>query len=195
MNKTTIKKLVLFPIILVFVLGISMYSEVLDFSLNDYNGKKVKLADFKGKKAVIVAFISTRCPVSNAYNERMEEINKKYSKIIPFIGINSNRAENIEEIRDHANKKNLTFTILKDPGNLVADKFKASFTPEIFVLDQSGKILYHGRIDDSRRKSGIKTKDLENALNEILEGKEISVKETKAFGCSIKRIKTNNEKK
>lgn len=194
MNKTTIKKLVLFPIILVFVLGISMYSEVMDFSLTDYNGKKVKLTDFKEKKAVIVAFISTRCPVSNAYNGRMEEINKKYSKMIPFIGINSNRAENIREIKEHAKKKGLNFPILKDEKNIIADKFKASFTPEIFVLDPSGKILYHGRIDDSRRADYVKKRDLENALNEIIEGKEISVKETKAFGCSIKRIKTNNEK-
>ena len=73
-------------------------------------------------------------------------------------------------------------------NNKIADKFGASFTPEVYVLNKDFDILYHGRIDDSRRESNVKTKDLRNALNEILDDKKVSVSETKAFGCTIKRV-------
>jgi peroxiredoxin len=88
----------------------------------------------------------------------------------------------------HAEENGLTFTILKDENNVVADEFDASFTPEVYVLSSDFNILYHGRIDNSKNEDDITTKDLENALNEILAGKEVTTKATKAFGCSIKRV-------
>lgn len=160
-----------------------------DFTLVDYNGSKHSLSDYKESEAIVIMFIATECPVSNDYNSRMEKLYNDYNqKGIAFIGINSNKAESVERIKEHANEKGLTFTILKDEKNIIADKFEASFTPEIFVLNTDFNILYHGRIDNSRKESEVVSKDLENALNEILAGKEVSKKETKAFGCSIKRI-------
>ena len=67
-------------------------------------------------------------------------------------------------------------------------KYHIDVTPEIYVLSNKFEQLYHGRIDDSQRESEISTTDLKNALKEILEGKEVNTPETKAFGCSIKRI-------
>ena len=67
--------------------------------------------------------------------------------------------------------------------------FEASFTPEIYVLNNNFEKLYHGRIDDSRRIEKVEVNDLTNVLNEIMDGKEITIKETKAFGCTIKRVK------
>jgi peroxiredoxin len=134
-------------------------------------------------------FIATECPVSNDYNSRMEKIYNDYKqKGIALIGINSNKSETVERIKEHAKEKGLTFTILKDEKNIIADKFGASFTPEVYILNNDFNIIYHGRIDNARDESEVVTKDLENALNEILAGKEVSKKETKAFGCSIKRI-------
>ena len=78
--------------------------------------------------------------------------------------------------------------MLKDSSNIIADKFNASFTPEVYVLNNEFVQLYHGRIDDSRRESDIEVSDLRNALNEIKEGKQVSIKKTKAFGCTIKRV-------
>ena len=70
-----------------------------------------------------------------------------------------------------------------------ANKFNASVTPEVYVLNNEFQQLYHGRIDDSRKKNKVEKQDLRNVLDEIIAGKKVSVKETKAFGCSIKRVK------
>jgi peroxiredoxin len=163
--------------------------KVEDFTLTDYNGKEHSLSDYKDSKAIVILFVATECPVSNAYNSRMENIFKVYSeKGIAFIGINSNKAESVERMKEHAEENGLTFPILKDDKNIIADKFDASVTPEAYVLNSNFDVLYHGRIDNSRNESEVVSKDLENALNEILAGKEVSKKETKAFGCTIKRI-------
>ena len=163
--------------------------EVDDFTLTDYNGKNHSLSDYKASEAIVILFVATECPVSNAYNSRMEKIFKDYSeKGIAFIGINSNKAESVDRMKEHAEENGLTFTILKDEKNIIADKFDASVTPEVYVLNSNFDVLYHGRIDNSRNESEVVSKDLENALNEILAGQEVSKKETKAFGCTIKRI-------
>ncbi len=160
-----------------------------NFKLKDYNDKEYQLSDFKNSKATVIMFIATQCPVSNAYNTRMAQLNADYKdKEVTFLGINSNVQESVDEIKDHAKSNKLDFIILKDHNNVIADKFNASFTPEIYVLNGSSEILYHGRIDDSRRESDVKIKDLRAALDDILSGKKVSVSETKAFGCTIKRV-------
>lgn len=175
--------------VLLMISGLSGLYAMPDFKMKDTAGKEIRFSDFEDKKAVVLIFVSTQCPVSNAYNERMEALHKKYSDQIPVIGINSNKAESVENIKDHALKNSLTFPILKDNKNSYADSLKASFTPEVYVFSGKGKLLYHGRIDDSRRDDKVKTRDLANALIEILAGKNVTVTETKAFGCTIKRIK------
>lgn len=160
-----------------------------NFTLKDYNGKEHKLSDFKDSKAIVIMFIATECPVSNAYNSRMAKIASDYQKQnVTFLGVNSNKQESVEDIKTHARENNFEFIILKDWENKIADKFGAAVTPEIFVLNGDFEILYHGRIDDNRREKDVTTKDLEIALNEILSDKSVSVKDTKAFGCTIKRI-------
>lgn len=159
-----------------------------DFSLRDVNGNKHKLSDYKNSKAIVIMFISTQCPVSNDYNSRMQSLFEEYSKKgIAFIGINSNKEESVEEIKKHSEKNNLTFLILKDFDNKIADKFYAQVTPEIFVLNPNFELLYHGRIDDSRKIEKVTEHNLKETLEAILSGKEIPKKETKAFGCTIER--------
>ena len=160
-----------------------------DFTLKDYNGKEYSLSDFKKSRAIVVMFIATQCPVSNAYNERMVQLYKDYyPKNISFVGINSNKQENVEEVKEHSQKHNFEFPVLKDWNNVIADRFEASVTPEIYVLDSDFDELYHGRIDDSKRESEVKSQDLRTALNEILAGEPVSKTQTKAFGCTIKRV-------
>jgi peroxiredoxin len=118
----------------------------------------------------------------------MEQLYQDYkAKGITFLGINSNKEESVAEIKTHAKEHDLNFIIMKDQGNVIADKFGASVTPEIYVLNGKLDVLYHGRIDDSRRESDVKEKDLRNALDEILGSKTVSTPTTKAFGCTIKR--------
>jgi len=155
------------------------------------DGKAVALKDLLAKsKAVTVVFVATKCPVSNAYNTRMEALGKEYAaKGIPLVGINSNKTEPAAEVREHAEKHGLTFPVLKDDGNRIADAYGATHTPEVFVLDPKGNLLYHGRIDENQDDpQGVKSPDLRNALDAVLAGKPVPVAETKAFGCSIKRV-------
>jgi len=163
--------------------------KVENFALYDYAGTKHSLSENTDSKAIVIIFIATRCPVSNAYNSRMEKLFNDYKDTgIAFYGINSNKSEDVLEIKEHAEEKNLTFSILKDSNNVVADMFEASHTPEAYVLNGNLDILYHGRIDNSQRESDITSNDLRKALDEILAGKSVSNPLTKAFGCSIKRI-------
>ncbi len=160
-----------------------------NFTLTDVNGAPHALADYRASKAIVLMFIATQCPVSNAYNDRMVALFKDYSpKGIAIIGINSNKQESVEEIRRHAKEHGFAFPILKDWNNVIANRLGASVTPEIFVLNKSFEILYHGRIDDSRRQTSVHSNDLRNALDAVLGGKAVPVTETKAFGCTIKRI-------
>ncbi len=159
-----------------------------NFSLYDFNKKLYSFEDFANKNGIVVLFVATQCPVSNAYNSRMAELYNHFKDDFSFVGINSNKQEDIEEIKTHANENNLDFVILKDSNNVIADNFEASFTPEIYILNNNFEQLYHGRIDDSRKEENVEVEDLKKALMEIKDGKEVLVKETKAFGCSIKRV-------
>jgi len=159
-----------------------------DFTLPNADGQDRALSALKGKNGTVLIFISVQCPVSNAYNERMEKLAADYkAKGISVIGINSNVAEDAAAVKAHAAEKGLTFPILKDPGNKVADKLGATRTPEAYFLDANNKLLYHGRIDNSQNPSAIESNDLRTALDAALAGKPIEKSEAKAFGCNIKR--------
>ena len=119
----------------------------------------------------------------------MAELARDYAaRGFAVIGINSNRSEPGDEVARHAAEKGLGFTILKDPDNKVADYLGAAVTPEAYLFDKDWVLRYHGRIDDSRNPSGISTRDLRAALDALEAGKSVTVAETKAFGCTIKRV-------
>lgn len=160
-----------------------------DFKLPDADGKEHSLKSLMGAKGAVILFVATKCPVSNAYNDRMERLAQDYkAKGISVIGINSNNTEPAAEVKSHAAEKGLTFPILKDDGNKIADRLGATRTPEAYVLDASSKLVYHGRIDNSQKTEAITSNDLREALDEMLAGKQVSKTGGAAFGCSIKRV-------
>jgi peroxiredoxin len=159
-----------------------------DFTLPDASGQERSLKSLAGKKGTVLLFIAVQCPVSNAYNERMEKLAADYNaKGIAVIGINSNVKEDAGAVKAHAAENKLTFPILKDPANKIADRLGATVTPEAYFLDASNKLVYHGRIDNSRNPDQIETSDLRNAVDSLLAGKPVEKTEAKAFGCTIKR--------
>ena len=160
------------------------------FSLKNYDGKEFSLTKLnKENKFTVLMFISTECPVSNSYNEKMVKLSETYlSKGIQFVGINANKEEMVEDIAKHSKEHKFKFPVLKDEKNKIADLYGALVTPEVYVVSKEGKLLYHGRIDDARMKTEAKSHDLQDALDALLAGKEILQKETNAKGCSIKRI-------
>ncbi|HEV2828554.1 MAG TPA: thioredoxin family protein [Pyrinomonadaceae bacterium] len=163
-------------------------STIADFTLPDASGTAHSLASLKGKNGSVLIFIAVQCPVSNAYNERMEKLAQDYkARGITVIGVNSNSPESAADVKDHAAKNNLTFTILKDNGNKLADTLGATRTPEAYFLDANNKLLYHGRIDNSRDVAQVNSSELRDALEATLAGKPVPKATANAFGCSIKR--------
>jgi len=151
--------------------------------------KQVTLYDLKDSKAIVILFIATRCPISLDYDERIVNLAKEYMpKGVMFLGINSNHIEPASEVTEHAQKKGFTFPVLKDEDNRVADLYDAQRTPEVFVLDSNFILRYHGRIDDNQNPQRVSQRDLKNALDAILAGKQPPVQQTRAFGCTIKRV-------
>jgi len=160
-----------------------------DFKLPDADGAEHSLKSLSGKNGAVLIFISVQCPVSNAYNDRMEKLTLDYkAKGVNVIGINSNNTEPAGAVKSHASDKHLTFTILKDDGNKIADRLGATKTPEVYVIDAGGKLVYHGRIDNSQKTEGITSNDLRDALDEMLAGKPVTQTGGAAFGCTIKRV-------
>jgi len=163
-------------------------STISDFTLPDASGTAHTLASLRGKNGTVLIFIGTQCPVSNGYNERMEKLAQDFKgKGINVVGINANSTESAADVKDHAAKNSLTFTILKDNGSKVADLLGATRTPEAYFLDASNKLLYHGRIDNSRDISQVNSSELRDALEATLAGKPVPKTTANAFGCSIKR--------
>jgi peroxiredoxin len=162
-----------------------------DFKLTTLDGTSFSLAEAtRAHKAVVVMFIATKCPYSNAYNDRMRDMAAAYAKKdVLFIGINSNKTEPADEVRTHAKEHGFAFPLMKDPDNKVADMYDARHTPEVYVVDPSGKLRYHGRIDENYEHADqVSSPDLKNALEALLAGQSVAKAETKAFGCSIKRV-------
>ena len=160
------------------------------FTLPDTStGKLVSLESLAAsKKATVLMFVSTRCPVSNAYNSRMAALAKKYTTLgVAFAGIDANTTEPTTEIADFVKQQHFLFPILKDADDKVADAYAAHVTPETFVVDKQGVLVYHGRIDNDMDPANVKTHELSAALDAVLAGKAVTRPEAKAFGCSIKR--------
>jgi peroxiredoxin len=167
---------------------VKLGATVEDFKLPDATGREHTLASLRGKAGTVLIFVSTRCPVSNMYNERMQKFAEEYkSKGVAVVGINSNVPEGADEIRSHAAEKGLTFPILKDAGARVADRLGATRTPEAFFLDAQNRLVYHGALDNAQNPVMVNTHHLRNALDAVLSGKAVERPEVKAFGCTIKR--------
>lgn len=159
-----------------------------DFTLPDVDGKELSLSSLKGKNGSVLIFVATKCPVSNAYNERMEKLAQDYKgRGINVIGINSNSEEFGDAVKAHAAQNHLSFTILKDPSNKIADRLGATVTPEVYFLDGSNKLVYRGRIDNARDAAQVNSSELRDAIEATLAGKPVAKTTATAFGCVIKR--------
>ena len=163
-----------------------------DFSLENIDGKMVSLSDFKDAKGFIVVFTCNTCP----YEDRVEALNKKYAgKGYPVVAIMPNNTDvkpgdSMDEMKARAKAKGFTFPYLMDKGQKIYPQYGATKTPHVYLLEKTKKgnvVKYIGAIDDNYKDaSAVKTKYVENAVDALLKGKEIEVKETRAIGCTIK---------
>ena len=164
-----------------------------NFQLKATDGRNVAFTEFRTKKAIAVIFIGTQCPMVNQYVLRLKAMHAKYTaKGVQILAINSNCHDTFANIVKHARQRKLPFPVLHDEQHKVADLFGAELTPEAFVLDNRGRVRYHGRIDDlfgvnGEYRSKPTRHDLKEALNDILAGRAVRVAQTKATGCYISR--------
>lgn len=176
--------------------GYKIGDKVTDFKLKNVDGKMVSLSDFKNSKGAIVIFTCNHCPYAKAYEDRIIDIHKKYEgKGFPIIAINPNNPEvqpqdSYDLMVARAKEKSYPFVYLFDEGQKVYPVFGATKTPHVFLLNKKGNdmvVEYIGTIDDNYKDATlVKDKFLENAIDALLAGKEIAMKETKAVGCGIK---------
>ena len=160
-----------------------------NFSLPDTTGKVQAFNDLKGKNGAVIVFLSVQCPVVKGYDDRINQIAADYqAKGINFIGINSNATESAEAVKMHA-AANYKFTVLKDEGNVIADKLGATVTPEAYYFDANNVLLYHGAIDNDKSGRAVTDNYLRTAFDSSLSGKAIEKTRANAFGCTIKRGK------
>ncbi|MGB5943019.1 MAG: thioredoxin family protein [Leeuwenhoekiella sp.] len=167
-----------------------------NFNLKNVDNSMVSLSDYQDAKGFIVVFTCNTCPFSVAYEDRIMALNSKYApKGYPVIAINPNNPEaqpedSFEDMQERAKSKGFEFPYLFDPNQTVYAEYGATRTPHVFILEKEGGnnvVKYIGAIDDnSKDASAVTEKYVESAVDALLAGNEIDVKETKAIGCSIK---------
>ena len=162
-------------------------------NLPGVDGAEYGLADFKGKKAVVIVFSCNHCPYVQAYEDRIAAVARDYAtKDVALVAINSNDIkaypdDALDDMVNRAREKGFTFPYVRDDDQRVAAAYGAECTPEVFIVDADGKICYHGGIDDNYRDPDKVTASyLRDALDDIVAGRPIANSETRAMGCSIK---------
>ncbi len=165
-----------------------------DFSLPRVSdGKRESLYGDNRQKATVLFVMSAECPCSGGYDGRIAALAQAYTaKGARFIALNSSANETVGEIAKRAKQSKYTFPVLKDAGNVIADRISAQVTPEVFVTDAKGVLRYHGRIDDNRNAAMVKSHDLRNALDFLLAGKSPLRADLPTFGCAIYRAKATS---
>jgi len=165
-----------------------------NFALKDaVSSRDVTLYGFAGKKAVVLVFLGTDCPLANLYAPRLVELNHAYrTRGVVFLGINANAHETEGAIREQARTHGIDFPVLKDSKNIVADLALIERTPEVVVLDGRARIRYRGAIDDQyaqqTRKAEASHLYLKDALEAILAGRPLAVAATPVSGCLLDRV-------
>jgi thioredoxin-related protein len=162
--------------------------------MKDVSGKLVCLNDAKESNGILVMFSCNTCPYVIKNQQRTKEICEyAKSKNIGVIILNANEGnrtsdDSFASMKEYAKEQNYKWFYAVDSNNDLADAFGANRTPECFLFDKSGKLVYHGAIDDSPSdETKVTRHHLQEAMNETLAGKPVTVKETRSVGCVIKR--------
>ncbi len=164
-----------------------------EFNLPGVDGAYHSNFKYTDKKFLLVIFSCNHCPYVQAYEQRMISLQNDYrDKGLQIIAISSNDAVNypedsFEEMKQRSNKIGFNFPYLYDESQEVAKLYGASHTPQLFLFNEGRKLVYTGKIDDNwKEPEKVNMRYLGMALDELLEGKPVSVHETFAIGCTIK---------
>jgi len=164
-----------------------------DVKMAGVDGKSVTLASVAGEKGTLVVFTCNHCPWAKMWQTRVTEIGNAAGKVgIGMVAINANDPaeypeDGMDGMKQRAKELKIKFPYVVDATSDVARAFGASRTPEAFLFDADGKLVYHGTIDDSPKDAAaVKDAYLKDAVNAVSTGKTVTTAETKSMGCSIK---------
>lgn len=163
----------------------------LSFSVPDTAGVRHSEVEWRAKKAVVVFFTMTDCPLSNGYVPEMNRIRGEYeARGVAFYAAHSDSSVKDEVVRKHAQEYGFTFPVLLDSKLALAKAAGAKTVPEVAFFSGAGELLYLGRIDNrmediTRRRAVVTEHELRDALDAVLAGKAPKVTRTRAVGCSI----------
>ncbi len=167
-----------------------------DLKMKDVSGKDVSMKDALKDKGVLVMFSCNTCPYVVKNQERTISISEYALKMnVGVIVLNSNEAlrnddDSYNDMKAYAKEQHYRWNYVVDNNHEVADAFGANRTPECFLFDKNLKLVYHGAIDDNPSDaSAVGRNHLKEAITELVNNKDVSVKETKSVGCTIKRKK------
>ncbi len=150
---------------------------------------KHSLADYKKSKAIVLVFTCNHCPVAKAYEDRLVALQKDYKdKGVQVVAVNVNNmpADRLDKMKERAESKKFNFPYLYDSTQKIGLDYGATKTPEVYLLDQQRKLVYHGAIDDSKSPEKVKIRHLRDSIDAVLADKKPAKAEVKAMGCGIR---------
>ncbi|MBS0621344.1 MAG: thioredoxin family protein [Verrucomicrobia bacterium] len=168
-------------------------SEAPDFSLPGTDGGLYSLKNFSKAKALVIFFTCNHCPYVVASNENTRALAQKYApQGVQFVAINSNSEElrpldSFKEMQAQMEEFHFPWVYLRDETQAIAWEYGPLRTPHFFLFDDKRQLVYTGRaLDDPRHPDKATSFDLQNALDELLAGEEISAPLTNPIGCNVK---------
>ena len=164
-----------------------------DFSLPATDGQTYSLAHFQDAKVLVIAFTCNHCPYVINSEQRVLDFTRDYQeKSVAYVAINSNSAntyadDSFEHMKQRARERGFDFPYLRDESQQVARAYGALRTPHFYVFDENRKLRYTGRMDDNPRNPGQETThELRDAVDALLENREVEVPLTNPIGCNVK---------
>jgi len=162
------------------------------FSLPTTTGSEYRFDQVPKKLQLVVCFLGTECPLAQLYGPRLVKLAADFqNRGVVFVGVDSNVQDSMDELRTYTEKYEISFPMVKDYDQSVAEFFHATRTPEVVVVDAQGTVQYQGRIDDQYQpglsRSSAKQHDLRDAISAVLERRPILNSRTEAVGCLIGR--------
>ena len=163
-----------------------------DFELLGIDDKTHKLSDYGNYEGTLVIFMCNHCPYVKAKFDAFNELYEKFSDKIAIVGINSNDStdypeDSFENMKKTAQEKGMKFDYLVDETQEVAKRYGAMCTPDPFLFNKDGKLVFHGRIDNAMKPEDTATeKTMILNIEKLLSNQKIEKDFDPSIGCSIK---------
>jgi peroxiredoxin len=178
------------------LISLFFFSAAPQFLLRDTQGAAHSPAEWSGRKAVLLFFVTVDCPIGNSYVPEMNRIREAYEpRGVLTWAVQADPSVAAADVAKYAKEYRYSFPLLLDPSQILVRHTGAAITPQVAVLSPEGRLLYLGRIDNrvedfGKARPKATVNDLRNTLDAVLAGKPVPAERTKSIGCSIPESKS-----